>query len=1040
MVVYTVVGFFVIPPIARSQLEKRLSAQLGRRVTAEKLRLNPYTLSVTLENFAVQEKDNSATFLGWRRLYLNVDPLLSWKEWVVKEVNLEGFETRVAVNPDQSLNVSDILAKLAPPTADTPPAKPVQPPRPVRVRSVRVADARIDFSDHSRTKPFATRVGPLTFALSEFRTVSEVGAPYRFEAVTESGERFAWAGTLQAEPPASKGELTIENIVLAKYAPYYADRFQGDLVEGKLSVRGRYDVSLGDGKRSALLQEGAVQIRGLKLLERSTQESALELPSLDISGVQVDATTQKLTVASIAVAGGHVRARREKDGSINLIKMLQPPGGNAAQSAPPAATPAAAPSATPPTKPDVTVGEFAVKDFRVEIVDQAAARASQLALNDVQLSLRNVTLAEGAQMPLQAAFNWAPNGAVRIDGSVALTPIKADLTVDLASLDLLPLSPYLEQFANARLAQGAITAGLIVEATLPADQPPVATVLGAVKLEKFGLVDAARNEELAGFAELTLSGLRASTAPELSVTLDEINLSAPFARIVVNSDKSLNLASLAAPAAAANAPAPTKESTPALNASAEKSAPAEPSQPATVATAAAAAPLPKIEIRQITIRDGDFRFSDRSLQPNVNLAINHFGGTIAGLSSTNPAKADLDLKAMVDGAGPIALAGKIDPLGATRSFDVKVDFKNVDLVPLSAYSGKFAGYELARGKLLLDVKANVVGNKIDASNVITLNQFTFGSPVKSPDATSLPVRLGVALLKDTDGKIVIDVPVQGSTDDPSFRVGRVVLRVVVNLLTKAAVSPFAMLGAAFGGGGDELAFQEFAPGSSQLRPEEMKKLETMVKALTNRPGLSVNLQGSYDAAADPYAVKRAKLDEAVRRAVWEHKRAASPNIPPPAQLTITAEEEAAMIKKMFDDQFPPGTRFGAPVPPPPEMAPPPAPPAGAFARFLASITGQADREAKTIQQENARRVAEHAKAIEAAVATGLPLEDMRGRLAEATPVDKNDLRQLAQARAESVREYFATTGKISPDRLFLSKDRADSAAETKGARVLLELQ
>ena len=140
------------------------------------------------------------------------------------------------------------------------------------------------------------------------------------------------------------------------------------------------------------------------------------------------------------------------------------------------------------------------------------------------------------------------------------------------------------------------------------------------------------------------------------------------------------------------------------------------------------------------------------------------------------------------------------------------------LAPSAAAQARKLSGELARGKLLLDVKANVVGNKIDATNVITLNQFTFGTPVKSPDATSLPVRLGVALLKDMDGKIVIDVPVQGSTDDPSFRVGRVVLRVIVNLLTKAAVSPFSLLGAAFGGGGDELAFQDFDPGSTEIRP------------------------------------------------------------------------------------------------------------------------------------------------------------------------------------------------------------------------------
>jgi hypothetical protein len=499
-------------------------------------------------------------------------------------------------------------------------------------------------------------------------------------------------------------------------------------------------------------------------------------------------------------------------------------------------------------------------------------------------------------------------------------------------------------------------------------------------------------------------------------------------------DKTLNLATIvrsepAAVSPAADGPHVTPDNTKIVAPSTT-----EPAAPA------AAAPLPKIEIAKIVIRDGDFRFADRSVEPNVNLAINQFAGTISGLSSTNPAKADLDVKAMVDGAGPIAIAGKIDPLAAKPSFDVKVDFKNVDLVPLSPYSGKFAGFELARGKLVLDVKAVVDGDKVDAANVITLNQFTFGSPVKSPDATSLPVRLGVALLKDTEGRIVIDVPVKGSTSDPSFGVGRVVGRVIVNLLTKAAVSPFALLGSIFGGGGDELAYQEFNPGSTEIKPGEEKKLETMVKALTNRPGLSLDLQGSYDPAVDAPALKQVKFADSVRRAIWEQKRASNPNTPPPAELEITPEDEAAMIKRIYDDRYPPGTRFGAPLPPAPEMLPAPPPPDGALARLFGSLTGRAEREARAVQEENARRLAEHAKALETAVAAGLPLEDMRKRLIEETEVDENDLRNLAQARAQKVRDYFASVGKISPDRLFLAKDKPDAPKEVKGARVSLGLQ
>ncbi len=1023
LALFTVVGFFVLPPVIKAQLEKRLSRELGRKVTVEKVRLNPYALSLTLEHLAIREADGSTVFLGWDRLYVNFDALSSLRgEWVLSEVALGGFAVRVRVNRDHSLNFSDLISKLAPPAA-APAAAPGKPARPVRIARLQVAGARVDLADASRARPFATVLGPLTFDLTGFRTVSERGAPYRFEAATEAGEKLAWSGTLRAEPFQSVGELSLEHIALPKYAPYYSELMQAELIAGKLSVRGRYEIDQTKTRPVLRIHDTMVQVRGVTLRERTTEQTAVELNALDLSGLQVDALTQKVSAAALVLSGGQVRVRREKGGAINLLTMLQP---SAAAPSPPAVAAAPGPTGAPAKPPEVNIAEVALKDFQIDVIDHAAPRPVQVALSALQLLLKNVTLADGAKMPLQLAFGWAPRGTVRLDGDIGLSPVLADLKVDVAGLELLPLSPYLEQFAHARLTQGALTVTLDTQVSLPAGQSPVATVAGDIKVEKFGLVDGARSEDLAGFAGLTLRGLRAGTDPATGVTLEEIKIAGPYARVVVNADKSVNLALVAktdaAPATPASVPPPGPTAPPATT---------------------EATPPPRIAIGRVEITDGDFRFSDRSLTPAVGMAINHFGGVISGLASTNLAKADVDLKAMVDGAGPVAIRGKLDPLGARPAVDLKIDFKNVDLLPLSPYSGKYAGFELARGKLVLDVKLLVDGTKIDAANVITLNQFTFGRPVKSADATSLPVRLGVALLKDMDGKIVIDVPVQGNTDDPNFRIGRVVLRVIVNLLTKAAVSPFALLGSAFGGGGDELAFQEFAPGLPELQAAEIKKLQTMVTALTNRPGLSLNLEGCYDAAADAYALKRVKLEERVRRTIWETKRSADPSIAPPEQLVLTAEDRVAAIKQLFDAAFPPGTQFGTPLPPAPTVVapPPPPPPSGFFRRMLNVVTFKAKPTGPTLAEvENARLAAEHAKAVQTAVATGLPLEEMSGRLAEAMTVDDNDLRALAQARAERVREYFANVGKIAPDRLFLAKGPAETEKQGKGPRVFLHLQ
>ena len=1030
LALYTIGGFFVAPKIVKSQLEKRASALLAREVTVQKVRVNPYALSVTLEGFDIREANGQAPFLGWDRLYVNFDALKSLLgAWTFSDIELDGFHVGAELRKDGSFNFTDIVNRFAatPPGAQAPATPAALPP--IRVISLKVNNARATFADASRTRPFRTTLGPTTFSATEFRTAKDRGAPYHFEAVTESGEKLAWSGTLSAVPVASTGELQLENIALAKYAPYYADLVQADVTEGKLSLQGRYEMKFDGDDRVMKLLGGAAQLHGLKLVERANQAVAFELPSLEVTGVSADALALKAVIASVTLTGGRVHARREKDGSINLLTMLQPPAAEAVAAATP--TPGPAPTAQPsPAKlPDFKLGEVALKNFQVEIADLAAPRPAQLTLGNIQASLKDVTLADGAVMPLSLALDWAPQGTVKVEGTVALKPeIKADLKTNVTALALLPLSPYLEQFANARIAQGAVSLNGAVQAALPAGSAPAITFDGGVTVDQFGLVDGVRNEELAGFASLALNGLKATTSPQLAVSLAELNVTSPYARVVVAADKSLNLATLAKTEPEAGGGASRSDGVVATTGESGRKAPPTTAQ----------APLPKIEIAKVTITGGDFSLADHSLEPNVRMAVGQFGGTIIGMTSANLGRGDVDLKALVDGVGPVSITGKLDPLGARKFVDLKIDFKNVDLVPLSPYSGKYAGYELARGKLNVDVQAKLDDRQLDVANVITLNQFTFGSPVESKEATKLPVRLGVALLKDINGQIVIDVPMSGSIDDPNLRIGKVVLRVIVNLLTKAAVSPFALLGSMFGGGGDELAWQEFAPGGSELQATELKKLETMVKALTNRPGLSVALEGGYDGPADTFALRQQKFAALVRGRIWAAKHATDPNIAPPDKLEITPEMGAAMIKQLFDEKFPPGTQFGAPLSVAPATT---AAPAGAkrsfLRRILDLITFRSSPEpiARPTGAAKTETVAANATG---AAPTGPTVEEMSGRMAETMEVTDDDLRALAAARAQRVRDYFINEGKISADRLFLIQGKEQR--ENKGPRVFLTLQ
>jgi len=1009
------VVYLALPRIAKAQAQTRLSALLHRPVTIGKVGINPLALSVTVENLEVREPDGKAVFLSWERFYASFE-LISFvrHKWKFTEIELDGPRARVVVNPDGSLNFSDLLSLTAAGSAGKAPAAKTKP---VVVTRFVLKDARLDFADRSRAQPFATTLGPVGFSVRNFHTMGSEQSPYRFEAVTESGEKLTWDGWVEAVPFRSGGVLSLSGIVLKKYAPYYAEKVGVDLLDGRLSVTGRYAVSFDGRNRMLKLLDGSLKLRNLRLAERATGEMLLDLPAADVIGVTADGLALKAAVQRVDLEGGHLRLRRAKDGTLNLA-ALAPPAPAQPMVAPRAS---AAPFA-------FTAATLALGDWTIDVQDLAAPRPVQLGLSGLNARLDNFSLVAGAAMPFEVAVRWQPKGTVRALGTVMLQPLKADLKLQVDSIGLLPLSPYLEQNVNARLADGTASVSGRVTVDLPAGQPPAATFDGDAWLERFSLLDNVHVEELAGFSDLILNGLKVSMAPGLAVALDEMHLNAPYAHMVLDRDKALNLAAIIA---------------------AKKSDPETAPAPA-VSLPGAPAAGPDVEVGRVVINGGGFSFADQSITPQARLTVEDFGGTLTGLSSRNPGRGEADLHASLGGAGALAVKGRIDPLGANLLADTKISLQGLDLLPFSPYAGKFAGFEIARGKLFLEVTAKVADRKIDLADNVTLDQFTFGRATNSPDATSLPVRFGVSLLKDLDGKIVLAVPVQGSLDDPDFKIGGVVWHVIGNLLTKAAASPFTLLGSMFGGGGEELGWQDFSGGESTLAPDGIKKLDTLVKALTARPGLNLALEGGFDAAADSGVLRQTKLTQLVRRTIWESRHATDPNLAPPEQLEISPADYNAMIKRLFDRKFPPGTEFGTPLPPPPEVPPPPPPSNNILQRVIDFVILKKPREmgAYRVAQQKAQQ--DYMKQLKAVAAAGLPLEDMTARLVESMTVTPDDLRALADARVQHVRDYLVNEGRISPDRLFLTQPAEAAAGETavdnsappagKGAKVFFKLQ
>jgi hypothetical protein len=263
------------------------------------------------------------------------------------------------------------------------------------------------------------------------------------------------------------------------------------------------------------------------------------------------------------------------------------------------------------------------------------------------------------------------------------------------------------------------------------------------------------------------------------------------------------------------------------------------------------------------LSDGEVQYADFFVTPNYTA---HLTSVTGGVSALSQAQAgEVQLAGRVEGTAPVDVRGTVNPFAEEISLDLTGKANDVDLPPLTPYSVKYAGYGITKGKLSLEVHYRIENRKLAATNKLKLDQLTFGEHVDSPTATKLPVLLAVSLLKDRNGVINLDLPIQGTLDDPKFSVWGVIVQIVVNLVTKAITAPFALLGAIAGApAGEQLAYVEFAPGRADLLAEAQTKLRTLAKALADRPGLKMDVIGRAAPDADREGLKHAMLDRAIR--------------------------------------------------------------------------------------------------------------------------------------------------------------------------------
>jgi uncharacterized protein involved in outer membrane biogenesis/uncharacterized membrane protein len=935
-----------------------LTTRLKLAFASEKGEPRAVTVSgaARVDRLAVVRSDDSP-LIGARSIVATLgklDPL--GRAIVLDAMTIDAPEFDLKRGSDGVFELKRLFAPDAAPSAKTPGTSPAPAAAwTYAIAELHVTEGKVRLADDGVTPAFRIALAKVNVEGKKIASSGDAGAlEVAFDS--EAGAHFGGTANLDIAQGAARGHFSLTKFRLAELYPYYADAVNLDVRRGEIDFTADFDTTWSGASTQLTLAQGSATLGDVELAVRGERDALWRVPKSDLSGIAFDLGKRSIVIDRLEARPLSLRVIRHADGDVNFERLLRASGPRAASSK--------APAAQGDDAWNVVVRKLMFERLSADFEDQMVQPPVKLSIPEARIAAENVGSARGTKGTIEFAARIGSGGRVRAAGVMATRPFAIDWKIDVAQVDLLPLRPYFEAQTNVIVTSGALTANgrLAYGGTGPAG--PAAAFAGNTTISDFGSLDRPTSQELLRWKTLTITGVDVADTPR-KVALGSITLDEFYARLIVNPDATLNLQRLLAPGAPDVAPAPAPKPA-AISTSVPAAKP--PASPTTTPAAKPTAQEAAVSIGDIKVSKGDVQFSDFYIKPNYSAHLTDVSGSVSALSATQAGK--IEMAARVGNLAPVEVHGTVNPFAQALTLDLTAKATGVDLPPLSTYSGKYAGYGITKGALSFDVHYKIDNRRLVASNKLVLDQLTFGDRVESPTATKLPILLAVALLKDGNGAIRLDLPVQGSLDDPEFSVWGIIVQIIVNLIGKAVTAPFALIGALVGSHADELAFIEFTPGRADLSPPNEAKLQALAKGLADRPALKLDIAGRAVPDADREGLKRVALDRAMRAQKQKVLVARGDAAPSLEALTIDAAERPALLAAVYRD---------------------------------------------TDLKDKPRNVIGFAKDI--------PPAEMESLLLGSYSFDDESLRLLANQRSEIVKEWFTGKGGIASDRMFIVAPR-----------------
>lgn len=635
---------------------------------------------------------------------------------------------------------------------------------------------------------------------------------HQLKLFVKENELLTLSSSMTNEPIKIQGNISIDNLALPAFYDYFASDIPAKMTSSNLFLNAFFDLDLAHKEPLVKVKDANLTLKNTAFAT-SKKEKIIDFPLLTLEHINFDLNKSAIFAKTVSLDDPFINIQLNKGYQTNLESLFTPK--------------TTAKSTT--KKSSQPAWNFELANLNINnasmLIKDNNVKAEPFKLNTFNAKIQNITSDNAKPILYDIKSMLNKKSKLAFQGSFTPSSMKTDLDIKIDNLSLDAIQPYINPFTTLVILEGYLSTDSKINAFF--GKNPTIKANSNIKLKSLYTVDDLANPVIA-WEQLDLKGLSYASEPS-KLSIKKIDLLQPYVNLDIKKDTSTNFANI-------------------VKNKSDSSSSSEPLD---------------LFIGPIVIKNAAAHFKDESLPIPFATYINKLNGEISTLDTKNTKPSVMKLEGKIDQYGYANISGSMLPFDFKENANLGILFKNIDMASLTPYSGKFVGYAIKEGKLSMDLSYEIKKGLMEGQNKINLDSLTLGEKIESEDATSLPLELAIAILKDRNGQIDIDLPVSGDMNEPDFKYGGIVWKAIGNLFGSLVTSPFKLLGSMLGIESESLKSVDFMAGSDKLVESEDEKMEQYKTILEKRAELKLFITPTFSEVADTKAIKEQKTNDAI---------------------------------------------------------------------------------------------------------------------------------------------------------------------------------